>query len=168
MTVNYICGCGGIGRLIGFRFQRASVQVRVLSSAPNNKEEAKPPLCYLVIENSRTRTDLNATVRGKRRERCRWQRKRPERSAAVYIFKAVLSAAENIGHRKPGKCKSSPVILPKRLLLVDVFTVIMVQFSSARKNNAKIDFQNIKLYIDKTEILCYFSSRGDYYEHDDF
>ena len=29
-----ICGCGGIGRLIGFRFQRASVQVRVLSSAP--------------------------------------------------------------------------------------------------------------------------------------
>ena len=29
------CGCGGIGRLIGFRFQRASVQVRVLSSAPN-------------------------------------------------------------------------------------------------------------------------------------
>ena len=31
---NGICGCGGIGRLIGFRFQRASVQVRVLSSAP--------------------------------------------------------------------------------------------------------------------------------------
>ena len=29
-----ICGCGGIGRLIGFRFQRASVQVRVLSPAP--------------------------------------------------------------------------------------------------------------------------------------
>ena len=29
-----ICGCGGIGRLIGFRFQRESVQVRVLSSAP--------------------------------------------------------------------------------------------------------------------------------------
>ena len=35
-----IRGCGGIGRLIGFRFQRASVQVRVLSSAPNIKEEA--------------------------------------------------------------------------------------------------------------------------------
>ena len=31
----HICGCGGIGRLIGFRFQRASVQVRVLSSAPS-------------------------------------------------------------------------------------------------------------------------------------
>ena len=33
-----ICGCGGIGRLIGFRFQRASVQVRVLSSAPEKAE----------------------------------------------------------------------------------------------------------------------------------
>ena len=38
---NRICGCGGIGRLIGFRFQRASVQVRVLSSAPIRKGEAK-------------------------------------------------------------------------------------------------------------------------------
>ena len=28
------CGRGGIGRLIGFRFQRESVQVRVLSPAP--------------------------------------------------------------------------------------------------------------------------------------
>ena len=38
-THKLICGCGGIGRLIGFRFQRASVQVRVLSSAPINKRE---------------------------------------------------------------------------------------------------------------------------------
>ena len=36
----HICGCGGIGRLIGFRFQRESVQVRVLSSAPNKKGKA--------------------------------------------------------------------------------------------------------------------------------
>ena len=40
IMTNWIRGCGGIGRLIGFRFQRASVQVRVLSSAPNKKREA--------------------------------------------------------------------------------------------------------------------------------
>ena len=34
--------------------------------------------------------------------------KRPERSAAVYIFKAALTAAENIGHRKPGHATDHP------------------------------------------------------------
>ena len=40
---------------------------------------------------------------GKRGERRRWREERPERSAAVYIFKAASPAAENIGHRKPGR-----------------------------------------------------------------
>ena len=40
---------------------------------------------------------------GKRGERRRWREERPERSAAVYIFKAAATAAENIGHRKPGR-----------------------------------------------------------------
>ena len=31
-----LCGCGGIGRRAGFRFQWATVQVRVLSSAPGH------------------------------------------------------------------------------------------------------------------------------------
>ena len=52
-----ICGCGGIGRLIGFRFQRASVQVRVLSSAPKKRH----PLGASFLVRIRTRTYLNAT-----------------------------------------------------------------------------------------------------------
>jgi len=36
---------------------------------------------------------------GERWERRQWRMKRPERVAAVYIFKAALTAAENIGHR---------------------------------------------------------------------
>ena len=36
---------------------------------------------------------------GERGERRRWREERPERVAAVYIFKAALTAAENIGHR---------------------------------------------------------------------
>ena len=57
-----ICGCGGIGRLIGFRFQRASVQVRVLSSAPTIKGRLCLP--FIVGKCYGTRTHLNAT--------CRW------------------------------------------------------------------------------------------------
>jgi len=39
---------------------------------------------------------------GKRADCRRWREEGGERSAAVYIFKAALPAAENIGHRKPG------------------------------------------------------------------
>ena len=39
---------------------------------------------------------------GKRPDRRRWREEGGERSAAVYIFKAAMTAAENIGHRKPG------------------------------------------------------------------
>ena len=46
-------------------------------------------------------TDERSSL-GKRGERRRGREERPERSAAVYIFKAALTAAENIGHRKPG------------------------------------------------------------------
>ena len=42
VKIRGICGCGGIGRLIGFRFQRASVQVRVLSSAPSKRARHPP------------------------------------------------------------------------------------------------------------------------------
>ena len=45
-----IRGCGGIGRLIGFRFQRASVQVRVLSSAPKKKRRLQPPLRLFALD----------------------------------------------------------------------------------------------------------------------
>jgi len=48
---------------------------------------------------------------GKRGERRRWREERPERSAAVYIFKAASTAAENIGHRKPG-CRTDEGNLP--------------------------------------------------------
>ena len=46
-------------------------------------------------------TDERSSL-GKRADRRRWREKGGERSAAVYIFKAALTAAENIGHRKPG------------------------------------------------------------------
>ncbi len=39
---------------------------------------------------------------GERGERRRWREERPERVAAVYIFKAAVTAAENIGHRNRG------------------------------------------------------------------
>ena len=45
-------------------------------------------------------TSVARWVRGERR---RGREERPERSAAVYIFEAVLTATENIGHRKPGR-----------------------------------------------------------------
>ena len=48
-----IRGCGGIGRLIGFRFQRASVQVRVLSSAPNCNPESEQTDSGLVSRRSK-------------------------------------------------------------------------------------------------------------------
>ena len=34
-STGHICGCGGIGRRTRFRIWRATVQVRVLSPAPN-------------------------------------------------------------------------------------------------------------------------------------
>ena len=48
------CGCGGIGRLIGFRFQRASVQVRVLSSAPRAKgdRQSRSPFALVTDKDS--------------------------------------------------------------------------------------------------------------------
>ena len=52
---NQICGCGGIGRLIGFRFQRASVQVRVLSSAPTRRGRHSLPL---LVGNGRKESKL--------------------------------------------------------------------------------------------------------------
>ena len=60
---NIICGCGGIGRLIGFRFQRASVQVRVLSSAPNIKEGASAPSFIFLLSRCRTRTHSSGPIR---------------------------------------------------------------------------------------------------------
>ena len=63
------CGCGGIGRLIGFRFQRASVQVRVLSSAPEKEKSSRWDgffLFFLVW--SRTRTYQNAARMSAARE----------------------------------------------------------------------------------------------------
>ena len=60
-AISEACGCGGIGRLIGFRFQRASVQVRVLSSAPR-KARPHGGLAFLNAA-TWTRTHLNATVR---------------------------------------------------------------------------------------------------------
>ena len=56
-----IRGCGGIGRLIGFRFQRASVQVRVLSSAPTKKAPLAGVLSLFVKESQ----DSNPSE-------CRW------------------------------------------------------------------------------------------------
>ena len=47
-------------------------------------------------------TDERSSL-GKRGECRRGREERPERSAAVYIFKAAVTAAENIGHRKPGR-----------------------------------------------------------------
>ena len=55
-----ICGCGGIGRLIGFRFQRASVQVRVLSSAPIIRAPLRGCSYYLCRQDE---NPSNATVR---------------------------------------------------------------------------------------------------------
>jgi len=53
-------------------------------------------------------TDERSSL-GKRGERRRWREERPERSAAVYIFKAASTAAENIGHRKPAQSDNPEV-----------------------------------------------------------
>ena len=59
VKIRGICGCGGIGRLIGFRFQRASVQVRVLSSAPIIKAPLMGCFYYLCRQDE---NPLNADV----------------------------------------------------------------------------------------------------------
>ena len=72
-----IRGCGGIGRLIGFRFQRVSVQVRVLSSAPNEKRG----FClsfYFAIETGREPIEM-------RRGRALPARARPRRTLIFAI-----------------------------------------------------------------------------------
>ena len=55
---------------------------------------------------------------GERWERRLWREERPERSAAVYIFKAAQTAAENIGYRKRG-CRTDVrnVLARGRILL---------------------------------------------------
>ena len=50
-------------------------------------------------------TDERSSL-GKRPDRRRWREEGGARSAAVYIFKAALPAAENIGYRKPG-CRTN-------------------------------------------------------------
>jgi len=47
---------------------------------------------------------------GERGERRRGREERPERVAAVYIFKAASTAAENIGHRNRTEVR---VLLPQ-------------------------------------------------------
>ena len=54
-------------------------------------------------------TDERSSL-GKRGERHRGREERPERSAAVYIFKAALTADENIGHRKPARSDNPEVV----------------------------------------------------------
>ena len=93
---NIICGCGGIGRLIGFRFQRASVQVRVLSSAPNIREGASAPSFIFLLSRSRTRTHSSGTVR--------WTV--PVTSSKTGGYNNFLPLGK--------KCKSSPVIRTSR------------------------------------------------------
>ena len=60
-----------------------------------------PVLVELVLWSPSYEADERGSL-GKRGERRQGREKRPERSAAVYIFKAAWTAAENIGHRKPG------------------------------------------------------------------
>ena len=57
-------GHGGIGRLGGFRFHCESVQVRVLLPAPDKKTVTERWLFFYLRVGSRTRTHLNASVRG--------------------------------------------------------------------------------------------------------
>ena len=77
-----ISGCGGIGRLIGFRFQRASVQVRVLSSAPSKREGHQPLSFASCGEDS---NQSNATVR--------WTVARDGLTERILRFHRVLSSA---------------------------------------------------------------------------
>ena len=52
---------------------------------------------------------------GKRADCRQWREEGGERSAAVYIFKAALPAAENIGHRKPGCRNDKGDLLVRRI-----------------------------------------------------
>ena len=91
VILNCICGRGGIGRLGGFRFLCESVQVRVLSPAPNIKEGAIAPSLIFMSGKDGTRTHRSGTVR--------W---------TVPATSANTGGYHNFRQRR--KCKSSPVI----------------------------------------------------------
>ena len=48
---------------------------------------------------------------GERADRRRWREEGGERVAAVYIFKAALTAAENIGHRNRGDTQNQSLYI---------------------------------------------------------